>query len=71
MANIDEETHKALADAARLVQDNRSGIVLSGRIVGGKVVLDQSSQDEIAAKFAGADRRFVAVNAPFDPRSHV
>jgi hypothetical protein len=60
-----------LLRAARTICDEsrRSGIILSGRIVDGRVELDQASQDEIAERFRGADRAFVAVNAPFDPKS--
>ena len=65
----DERKHEELVEAVRKVQDARTGIVLSGRINNGKVELDQSTLDEIARKFAGSNRSFVAVNAPFDPES--
>ena len=60
---------KALADAAKVLQKSATGIVLSGRIVNGKVELDQATLDEIARKFAGANKAFVAVNAPFAPHT--
>ena len=48
---------------------DRTGIVLSGRVVNGKVELDEHTVAEIARKFPGAGKSFVAVNAPFDPQS--
>ncbi|MEX3900962.1 hypothetical protein [Paraburkholderia sp. BR10954] len=57
-------------DAAKQIEENRLGLVLSGHIKNGKLVLDQETLDAIAAKFPNADRAFVAVNAPFDPCSH-
>lgn len=60
-----------LTKAARLIQDNRTGVVLTGRIVNGRVELDQSSLDEIQDRFPDADVSFVAVNAPFDPHSQL
>ncbi|MBN3834976.1 hypothetical protein [Burkholderia sp. Ac-20344] len=56
-------------DAAKKIEENRLGIVLSGHIKNGKLVLDQETLDAIAAKFPNADRAFVALNAPFDPCS--
>lgn len=57
----------AVAKAAQMLQKNATGIVLSGRIVDGKVELDKKTLDEIARKHAGSNKSFVAVNAPFDP----
>ncbi|WP_143135356.1 hypothetical protein [Burkholderia ubonensis] len=57
-------------DAAKKIEENRLGIVLSGHIKNGKLVLDQETLDAIAAKFPNADRAFIALNAPFDPCSH-
>ncbi|MEX3901800.1 hypothetical protein, partial [Paraburkholderia sp. BR10954] len=57
-------------DAAKQIEENRLGLVLSGHIKNGKLVLDQETLDATAAKFPNADRAFVAVNAPFDPCSH-
>jgi hypothetical protein len=42
-----------------------------GQIIDGRVVIDQASLDEIAARFPGANMSFVAVNAPFDPTHSV
>lgn len=55
------------ASLAQALDAQRTGIVLSGRIVNGKVELDRSSLDRIASRFADAEISFVAVNAPFDP----
>jgi transcriptional regulator of acetoin/glycerol metabolism len=63
------DEHKDLVEAARKVQENRSGIVLSGQIKDGKVELDERTLEDIKRNFAGSDRAFVAVNAPFDPNS--
>lgn len=57
------------SDAARMLKEIRTGIVLSGRVVNGKVELDQSTMEEISKKYANAEISFVAVNAPFDPQS--
>lgn len=65
----EEEKHASLIEAARVVQDHRSGIVLSGHIRDGKVEFDKATLDAIAKKYAGANTSFVAVNAPFDPNS--
>lgn len=67
----EDNEHALLLEAARKIQENRSGILLSGRIVNGKVELDQRTLDEIAKKFAGANKAFVAVNAPFDPVNRI
>lgn len=53
--------------AAEVLQGNRIGIVLTGRVRNGKVELDQATLDRIGKKFARANKAFVAVNAPFDP----
>jgi len=64
-----KEAHAELADTVRRLEHHRSGVVLSGRIKDGKVELDESTLRALESKFAGADRAFVAVNAPFDPGS--
>jgi hypothetical protein len=63
----EQRDRQAEIEAARMLVERRTGIVLSGRIVNGKVELDQSTLDDIAKNFADADKSFVAVNAPFDP----
>ncbi|MBB4636974.1 hypothetical protein [Longimicrobium terrae] len=60
-------TEAERASLAQAIDEQRTGIVLSGRIVNGKVELDRSSLDRIASRFADAEISFVAVNAPFDP----
>lgn len=46
-------------------------IQVVGQIIDGKVVIDQASLDELAAKYPGANMSFIAVNAPFDPTHSV
>lgn len=58
-----------MAEVARTIRENQTGLVLTGRITNGRVELDQSTLDEIGQKFPNADISFVAVNAPFDPQS--
>lgn len=60
---------KGAVEALKTLEKNRTGIVLTGVVKNGKVILDQSSLDEVARKFPGAEISFVAVNAPFDPQS--
>jgi len=60
-----------MAEAARVIRENQTGLVLTGRITNGRVELDQSTLDEIGQKFPNADISFVAVNAPFDPKSQL
>ncbi|MGA8429764.1 MAG: hypothetical protein WB729_08080 [Candidatus Sulfotelmatobacter sp.] len=69
MEHEDPKKHASLVEAAKTLQNSRTGVVLSGRIVNGKVELDQATLDEIARKFGGANKSFVAVNAPFDPET--
>jgi hypothetical protein len=57
-----------LYQAAKLIEHNRTGVVLTGTIKDGKVEFDKATMEEIARKFAGANTPFVALNAPFDPR---
>lgn len=65
-----EDARKVL-DAAKTIENNRLGIVLTGTVKNGKVELDKSCLEEIERKFAKANKSFVAVNAPFDPKSAV
>ena len=69
MAEEYGKEHAELVDTVRKLDQHRSGIVLTGQIKDGKVELDQRTLDEIAKSFAGANRSFVAVNAPFDPNT--
>lgn len=52
----------SLAESGRKVQ-------VVGRFVNGKLEIDHTSLKEMARKFANAEMSFVAVNAPFDPKS--
>jgi len=65
------EKSDRMAQAAKLIQENRTGLVLTGRVVNGRVELDQAALDEIQEKFPNANVSFVAVNAPFDPESQL
>jgi hypothetical protein len=69
MAEEHEGEHAELVETAHKLAKHRSGIVLSGHVKDGKVELDRRTLDEIAKTFAGANKSFVAVNAPFDPDS--
>jgi hypothetical protein len=67
MAQAQGPDQQKVLDAAKAIEDVRSGIVLTGRIVNGKIEIDQHVLDEIARNYPNANRSFVAVNAPFDP----
>jgi hypothetical protein len=69
MAQAHGPDHQKVLDAAKTIEDVRSGIVLTGRIVNGKIEIDQHVLDEIARNHPNANRSFVAVNAPFDPKA--
>lgn len=69
MTNLNERDVDQLSAAARTMKEHRTGLVLTGRIKDGKLVLDAATQKEIASKFAKADMAFVAMNSPFDPQS--
>ncbi|MEI6339897.1 MAG: hypothetical protein WCQ57_15165 [Verrucomicrobiota bacterium] len=56
-------------EAAKVIEGNRLGIVLTGTIKNGKVEIDKACLDELAKKFPNATKSFVAVNAPFDPKA--
>jgi hypothetical protein len=67
MAQSHSADHQKVLDIAKELQQVRSNIVLTGRIVNGKLEIDQHVLDEIARNFPNANRSFIAVNAPFDP----
>jgi hypothetical protein len=74
MASEDGSDHKKVVEAARVIEDLRSSsatipVVLTGRIVNGRVEIDKNVLDEIAKKHPNANGSFIAVNAPFDPDS--
>lgn len=64
-----QDPHRKVAEAAKTLEDVRANIVLTGKIVNGKVELDQHCVDELARRFPNATKSFVAVNAPFDPET--
>lgn len=51
----------------------RQGRVIQvvGRVIDGRVEIDQSALEELASRYPGANMSFVAVNAPFDPGTGV
>ena len=59
----------AAVEALRTLEKTRTGIVLTGVVKNGKVVLDPASLEAVARKFPAAEISFIAVNAPFDPQS--
>lgn len=61
--------HQKVLETARQLKRVRSNLVLTGRIVNGKLKIDQHVLDEIARKFPNANKSFIAVNAPFDPKA--
>ena len=54
---------KAVASMAR---EGRA-VQVVGRVVKGKLEIDQKALEEFARRFPDANATFVAVNAPFDP----
>lgn len=60
------ERHQA---AGKLLQELRTGLVLTGRIKDGKLELDEATKQEIAKKYPKGDVAFIAMNSPFDPNS--
>ncbi|MDB5652653.1 MAG: hypothetical protein JWQ94_266 [Tardiphaga sp.] len=71
-----EVDHKRVVEAAKAISDIRTGkaaipVVLTGRIVNGKVHIDQHVLDDIAKLHPDANGVFIAVNAPFDPHSAI
>ncbi|EPE94387.1 hypothetical protein [Rhizobium grahamii] len=76
MAQAQDADHKRVVEAAKAISDIRAGqttipVVLTGRIVNGKVQIDQHVLDEIAKNHANANGVFIAVNAPFDTKTTV
>lgn len=65
------QSSQKVIEAAKVLESNRLGIVLTGVIRNGKVELDQACLEELAKKFPNATKSFVAVNAPFDPNGHL
>jgi len=63
------EEARRLGSAGKLIRENRTGLVLTGRITNGELHLDQETLDEIRDKFPDADVAFIAMNSPFDADS--
>ena len=61
---------KAVVNALNVLDKNRTGIVLTGKVKDGKVILDEASLAAVARKFPKAQVSFIAVNAPFDPHTN-
>jgi hypothetical protein len=51
---------------ASMAREGRA-VQVVGRVVNGKLEIDQKSLEEFARRFPDANATFVAVNAPFDP----
>lgn len=76
MAQNSGSDHGKVVDAAKAIAELRQDqatipVVLTGRIVNGKVEIDQDVLDEIARRHPDANGSFIAVNAPFDPKGLV
>ena len=63
----DQLTTEEVASAADVLRKTTTGLLLTGRIRNGKLVLDKETLKEIEKRFPNADRAFVAMNSPFDP----
>ncbi len=53
--------------APQLEEGDQRRVEIVGRVVDGKIELDQASLVEFSRKFPDANITFLAVNAPFDP----
>lgn len=74
MDQTNDASHKRVLKAAKTINELRKAkhtipVMLTGKIVNGKVKIDQHVLDEIAKTHVNAKGVFVAVNAPFDPQS--
>ena len=75
MSNIEgseddrERDHQRLTEAAKVLRESRTGLVLTGRIKNGKLKLDKPTLDEIQAQYPDSDVSFIALNSPFDAES--
>jgi len=68
-ARTTRANHKKLLKTADELKRLRTNIILTGRIVNGKIEIDQQVLDEIAKTYPRANKSFIAVNAPFDPKA--
>lgn len=53
--------------APQLEEGDERRVEIVGRVVEGRIELDQSSLAEFSRRFPDANITFLAVNAPFDP----
>jgi hypothetical protein len=60
----------ACAIAAGKIKAEGRTVQVIGRVRNGKVIFDQASLEDFARAFPEADMAFVALNAPFDPKSN-
>lgn len=60
---------KKLQAAAEALRENKTGLVLTGRITNGELQLDEPTLTEIRERFPDADVSFIALNSPFDAES--
>jgi hypothetical protein len=68
-ARTSRADHKKVLRTAEELKRVRSNLILTGRIVNGKLEIDQHVLDEIAKAYPRANKSFIAVNAPFDPKA--
>ena len=64
-----QEESERLQSVAETLRENKTGLVLTGRITNGELQLDQPTLDEIRSRFPDADISFIAMNSPFDAKS--
>ena len=57
------------ADAVVRMEERGRFVHVVGRIVNGRVEIDEEQLNEMAARYPNATMSFVAVNAPFDPQA--
>jgi hypothetical protein len=62
-----QSTLEALKAPPLAEGDETRRVEVVGRVVDGRIELDQASLAEFARKFPDANITFLAVNAPFDP----
>jgi hypothetical protein len=63
------DLNKNTVAAVETLEASGRRVQVIGRVVDGRLEIDQSSLEELTKKFPNADMAFVAVNAPFDPAS--
>lgn len=60
---------KSVSKSLKMIEADGRTVHVLGSVKNGKLEIDQASLVELAKKFPKANLSFVAVNAPFDPRS--